>query len=112
MFWQQEEATKKQIESHNLLVSAANHIRQADILKEEGKEFSVEVALAQKDIQRFDKVFIDKHYKAKIALLSGDIFRLQSRYEEAEKMYKDAEDEMPKDVKERLANLAELKKVP
>jgi hypothetical protein len=95
-----------------LLMSADRHIGQAEILKREGKDFSVEVALAQKDIRSFDKVFIDKFYKAKIAFLSGDLFCLQGRYEEAEKMYNDAEDEMPKDVRERLARLKELKKEP
>jgi hypothetical protein len=110
--WQQFELIKNRRESHNLLVSARNHILQADVLKIEGKDFSVEVALAQKDLQGIGGVFSDKYHEAEIALLSGDIFRLQDRYEEAEKRYKDAEEEMPKDVKDRLTKLKELKKEP
>jgi hypothetical protein len=106
--WQQFEQTK----NYDLLMSADHHIRQADVLKKEGKDFSVEVALAQKDLQRIGRVFIGKYFEARIALISGDIFRMQDRYEEAEKRYKDAEKEMPEHVKERLARLNKLRKGP
>jgi hypothetical protein len=98
--------------NHELRMSADSHIRQAEVLKKEGKDFSGEVALAQKDLQGIRSVFSDKYQKAVIALLSGDIFCLQGRYEEARKVYKDAEEEMPKDVKDRLTKLKELKKEP
>ncbi|MEI8173567.1 MAG: hypothetical protein WCH07_08815 [Deltaproteobacteria bacterium] len=106
--WQQYEL----INNNHLLRSAGSHIKQADVLKKEGKDFSVEIALAQKDLQRIGNVFSGKCLEAKIALLSGDIFRLHGRYKETEKMYKDAEEEMLEDVKERLARLKELKKEP
>jgi predicted negative regulator of RcsB-dependent stress response len=106
--WQQFEL----IENNHLLRRAGSHIKRADVLKKEGKDFSGEAALAQKALQSIGRVFCGKYIEAKIALLSGDLFCLQGRYEEAEKMYKDAADEMPKDVKERLARLKELKKEP
>jgi hypothetical protein len=42
--------------------------------------------------------------------VSGDIFCLQGRYDEAEDMYKNAEAHY--EGKERLARLKELKKAP
>jgi hypothetical protein len=107
-----EEERKTRRVGFDLLVSAKNHILQADILKREGKDFSVEIALAKNDIQRSREIFINEDREAQIALVSGDIFSLQARYEEAEKMYRRAEHRRPNDVKERLARLKELRKGP
>jgi hypothetical protein len=105
--WVQFRAMKDRAEYSTLLTSAKNHINQAEILKGENKDFSVEVALAQNDLQRtrefmIDNKLLDEDRKAKISIASGDIFCLQGRYDEAARMYKDAGGESRYGVKERL----------
>ncbi len=90
--------------------SARNHIGQADVLKKEGKSFSGEVDLAREEMSRVTKIMLGEKDEARKALLSGDILRLEGRYEKAEKKYKEAEAAMPEEVKERLARLEQLKK--
>jgi transcription initiation factor TFIIIB Brf1 subunit/transcription initiation factor TFIIB len=89
-----------------LIVDASHHIKQAEILKKEGKDFSAEVALAQNAMKRIRKV---ENVEAEFSLISGDIMSLHGRYEEAEKIYKKAENKLPGKVKERLERLKELK---
>jgi hypothetical protein len=110
--WPQYKAMNNNREGHNLLVSARNHIRQADILKKEGKDFRDEIALARRDLQHSKKIYINKYREAQIALVYGDIFCLEGQYAEAENVYRNAASEIPHDSQERLMRLRELKKQP
>jgi hypothetical protein len=110
--WPQYKAMNNNREGHNLLVSARNHIRQADILKKEGKDYRDEIALARRDLQHSKKIYINKYREAQIALVYGDIFCLEGQYAEAENVYRNAASEIPHDAQERLTRLRELKKQP
>jgi hypothetical protein len=110
--WLQYKAMNNGRESHNLLVSARNYIRQADILKKEGKAYSNKIAPARRDLQLSRKIYINEYREAEIALISGDIFCLEGRYKEADNMYRNATIEISHDAQERLMRLNELDKQP